>query len=275
MHDSWLRLVDRVLRPERPGLERCLREGERHRAAGQVISERRTRALNDCRHRIEAARALVFEADDGLIPAGMTELERQWRALDRVDPDGGLMDLWARIAPRTWIDRKRWRDSDDAGRLDAALALAADTAGVEAAEAAVQALGAALAAWGTPLGVAIRWRSFDDRAAVETDCVTELLARPLETAREVLARRSAGSVLLERASDLARAVNEAAAARFPARPLLCQAIAHAACVDFSLRAAGFGDLPNPVTELCALWQTGYVLLARDAASVTLEIPPLP
>ena len=275
MHDSWLGLVERVLRPARPDLERCLLEGERHRAAGQQLSERRLRALNDCRHRIEAARALVFEADDGLIPSVMTDLERQWLALARVDPDGGLMDLWARIAPGSWLDRKRWRDSNDGARLEAALALAADPAGVEAAEGAIHALGAALAAWGTPLGSTIRWRSFDAGADGETDCVSELLARPLNAAREVLGKRSAGPILLERALGLERGVREAARQRFPERPLLCQAIAHAACVDFCLRAAGLGDRPNPVTELCALWQTGYLLADRDAASVTLEIPPLP
>ncbi len=213
----------------------------------------------------------MFAAGDGVISPLMTELERQWRRLSRSDPDGGLMDLWGRIAPPSWVDRKRWRDSDAAAQLDAVVALASDVAGVEAAESALGLLRVALAAWGTPLGPRIRFRSFD----ADGDCVSDFLAEPERAAREALAKRDAGPVILERALQLERVVYEAARGRFPERPLLAQALAHAACVDTLLHATASAERPNPVTPLCALWRTGYALAAVDATSVTLEIPQLP
>lgn len=267
---SWQELVDRVLRPARPRLEDCVRAGEHHRATGQLAAEQRARALALCRTDIEAARAVVFAAGDGVISPHMTELEREWRRLSRADPDGGLMDLWARIAPASWVDRKRWRDSDAAAQLDAAVALASDVTGVEAAESALGVLRVSLAAWGTALGPRIRFRAFD----ADGDCVSDLLAAPERAAREALAKRDAGPIILERALQLERAVYEAARCRFPERPLLAQALAHAACVDSLLQTTASTERPNPVTPLCALWRTGYALAARDAASVTLEIPPL-
>ncbi len=213
----------------------------------------------------------MFAADDGVIAPHMTELEREWRRLSRFDPDGGLMDLWARIAPVSWVDRKRWRDSDATAQLDAAVALASDVAGVEAAESALGSLRVALAAWGTPLGPRVRFRWFD----TDRDCVSDLLAAPERAAREALAKRDAGPVILERALQLERAVYDAARNRFIDRPLLAQALAHAACVDGLLVATASTERPNPVTPLCALWRTGYTLAALDATGATLEIPQLP
>ena len=271
MRDSWLEVVDGLLRPARARLEECVREGELERASARLVAEKRARALDDCQRRIEATRAVVFAADDGVIPAAMTDLEREWRTLSRVDPDGGLMDLWARVAPRAWLDHKRWRHSDVPARLDAAVALASDVPGVEAAEAAARSLRLALAAWGVHLGSAIRFRAFDE----DTDYVSVLLANTLHAAREAVARRREAPIMFDRARQVDRAVHEAVSLRFPDRPLLARALAQAAFVDRLLHAAAIVDRPNPTTPLRALWQTGYGLAAVDAAGVTLEVPALP
>ncbi len=268
MRDSWLELVDRVLRPARPRLEQCRRVAEELRVTGQFASGERDRALLSCQARIEQARAAVFEAGDGVVPARMTDLEREWRALLRSDPDRGLMDLWARIAPRAWIDRKRWRDSASAARLDAAIALASDVDGVEAAEAAVAALRGSLAAWGVALSPVVRWRVFE----ADADCVTELLEQPLHAMRDALSERSPR--FIERATRIESTVRAAASARFPDRPLLAQSLAHAASVDDSLHAFASLGRPNPVTALRELWNSGYTLSAIGPSAITLEIPPL-
>jgi hypothetical protein len=269
MRDSWLELVNGVLLPVRPQLEPCRQAGALHRAGGQLAAKDRVQALDDCRNRIEAARALVFAANDGIISSDMTFLEREWRSLSRTDPEAGLMDLWASLAPASWVDRKRWRDSDASAQLDAVVALTADASGVEAAEAALGALRVALAAWGVALGSRVRWRAFE----ADADCVSELLAAPLLTALAALAEREVGAVALERARELERAVQTAANRRLPQRPLLAQSLAHAAFVDGVLHAAALSR-PNPVASLCALWSTGYGLAALDASGVTLEMPPL-
>ncbi len=223
-----------MLCPARPLLDACLRAAEPHRVAARAASEQRARALSACQGRIEQARAAVFAAGDGIVPAGMTDLEREWRALLRSDPDHELMDLWARMAPRSWLDRKRWRDSAASARLDSAIALAADVAGVEAAEAAVSSLRVALAPWGTSLGAVVRFRPFDS----DSDCVTELLSKPLQAALAELALRSARP--LERAQQLESTVRAAASARFPDRPLLARGLAHGAAIPVRSRARARG-----------------------------------
>lgn len=226
--------------------------------------------IASCERRIESARAAVFAADDGVVTSRMTDLEREWRMLSRPDPDAGLMDLWARIAPPAWIDRKLWRDADHAARLDAAVALAADPDGVQAAESAIGSLRFALAAWGAPIGARVRWRPFERDAPI----VTELLAAPRRVASQAVSAREFGPVALERALDLERDIHEAACARFPERPGLARDLAHAAFVDFVWRAASFRDMPNPTSPLVELWSAGYVLSAFDTSGATLEIPPL-
>lgn len=190
--------------------------------------------------------------------------------LTRRDPDRGLMDLWARVAPVSWIDRKRWRDSEPDAQLDAAIALAADVEGVDAAEAAIDSLRVALAAWGTTIGSRIRWRASEH----DFEHTATLLAEPLRAACDALTARGAHPVVVERAERLERDVHEAARVRFSARPLLARALAHAAYVDCVVRAAPRAVRPNPVTSLCELWRTGYVLSAIDASGVTVQIPPL-
>lgn len=268
MRDSWLELVDRLLRPARPRLAACRQAGELARAAARQFATERALALDVCQRRIEEARAAVFAADDGVIPARMTDLEREWRRLTRRDHDDGLMELWQRIAPPSWIDRKYWRDSEPEARVDAALALAADVDGVEAAEAAVDSFRRALAAWGVSSSSVVRWRASDD----DGDCVSELLSAPRDAAREMLAQRSVHS--LERAERLELAMREAIALRFPERPQFARGVARAACVDYLLRAAALDHRPNPATPLRALWNTGYTIAAIDPAGITLEIPPL-
>jgi hypothetical protein len=268
MRVSWLTLVDSVLRPARPGLERCLRARDEHLITRRPFSEERARAIARCERRIETARAAVFAANDGVVPARMTELEREWRLLSRPDPDGALMDLWARIAPTSWIDRKPWRDSHPAARLDAAVALAADPEGVEAAEVAVRSLSAALERWGVRIGARVRWRAFERDA----DCVEEMLAHPLRAAREALSRSDEEDVIVARAERIEREVHDAALARLEGRPMLARGIARAAFADFVFRAAALRDEPNPVDALRALWATGYTMSSAGASGVTLEIP---
>ncbi|MEO6418148.1 MAG: hypothetical protein ABIP39_01985 [Polyangiaceae bacterium] len=268
MRVSWLALVDSVLHPTRPDLERCLQERERHLAVRRPVSEERLRAIAGCERRIESARAAIFAASDGVVASHMTRLEREWLRLSRPDPDAGMMDLWARVAPPSWADQKRWRGSDASSQLDAAIALAADASGVEAAETAIGSLRIALAAWGIQLGARILWRSSESDA----DCTTALLAEPLRMASEAVAASDAQRIVLERAQQLERDVREALLQRFPERPVLASGVAHAAFVDFVFRAAALDDRPNPVTALRDLWKTGYVLSHADTSGVTVQIP---
>lgn len=220
--------------------------------------------------RIEGARAAVFAAKSGVVTSRMTDLEREWRMLSRPDPEGALMDLWARIAPPSWLDRKRWRDSDPDTQLDAAIALAADVEGIEAAESAIDSLRVALAGWGTRIGARIRWRSSEHDAEVTPG----LLAEPLRAACDALSVRDVASVAFERAQHLRGEVHDAVRVRFPGRPLLARDLAHAAFVDCLYRAASLAEPSNPVTPLRALWRAGYVLSAIDTTGVTIEVPPL-
>ncbi len=259
MRGSWQAVIDSVLRPARPDLGRCVAAREAHLAAERPRSDARARAIKDCERRIELARAAVFAANNGVIPATMTALEREWRRLTRPDADSGLMDLWARIAPAAWIDQKRWRDTDGPLRLDAAIALAADADGVAAAEAALQDLRSAVPS----IGRRVRFRL----AEQDSKHCAALLAEPFCQALQSVARRGDESVIVERARRFEREVHDTVLARFPARPLLAKDLAHAAFVD---------DLQNTtaVRSLRALWSTGYVLADVDASGVTLEIPPL-
>ncbi len=271
MH-AWFEIVDSVLSPRRVHLERCLHERDRHVAARRVEAERNVRAIQECERGIVALRDEVFAANDGFVGARMTELERTWRRLTRVDPDAGLMDLWARVAPASWIDEKRWRDSSPATRLDAAVMLAADITGVLAAESAVRAFGAALAGWNTPLGSKIAWRLEDEASQEAPDYTGALLAEPLRVACEEIAASHPFAVAEGRARRLEQEVHDAARTRIAARPVLARSIAHASFVDYVVHAAGLRDRLNPVAPLCALWRTGYGIAAIDARGVTLEIP---
>jgi hypothetical protein len=270
MRDSWLDLVDRVLRPARPQLDRCLELREPYLEARRRFTDERSRAIASCEARIEAARAVVLAAKDGVVTSEMTDLEAEWRRLSRTDPDGGLMDLWARIAPSSWIDRKRWRDSHRSTQLDAAIALAADPAGVDAAERAVHALRAALGAWSVPIGARVRWRCFEH----DFDATPELLEKPRRVALEALSMRDGQAMVLSCARGLERDVLEAAWVRFPERPDLGRALAEVAFLDVVSRAAPLAPGANPVSALVALWRAGYVLAAVDEHGVTVEIPAL-
>lgn len=262
MLGRWQKVVDSVLRPARPGLERCLAERVTHRTAQKRRSDENARALRDCVQRIERDRAAIFAANDGVVPASMTELEREWRALARRDHDRGLMDLWARIAPAAWIDHKLWRDSDPDVQVDAAIALAADVEGVEAATAAIGSLRALLAPWGATFGPRVSFRLEPQ----DSEHTIALFTEPL------VAARSSGDVVA-RALRFAEQVGSAVFARVPDRVHLGGDIAHAAFVDALWNNAELGH-PSPVTPLCELWSTGYVIAALDAEGVTLEIPTL-
>lgn len=255
MGEAWLEVVDRLLRPARPRLAQCLEERERHRARRARVDAERRQAIADCERRIGDARARVFAANDGIVGGTMTALEREWRLLSRRDPDAGLMDLWAAIAPEAWIDRKRWRDSAPAAQLDAAIALASDPEGVDAAESAVRALAKALAPFGVRIGASIRFRVGTEDA----DAVSALLDAPL---------RASPAAVTARARRLEEDVLAATRGRFPDRPLLGRGVARAAFVDAVMGRA------SPLAPLAALWRTGYAPAAIDAEQVVLEVPPL-
>jgi hypothetical protein len=267
--DPWLSLLERVLRPARPDLDRCLREREQHVEARRAVDAVRAQKIAACEARIVALREDVFAAADGVVTSKMTALEREWRALSRRDPDAGLMDLWARAAPPSWIDNKRWRDSAPDDRLDASVALAADVDGVEAAERAVSSLRDALTAWGGAFGPRVRW------CVGETDFegTAALLADVVSASCEELARRGKESAVLADAQRLERQVHEAARSRVPQRGSLAKGLAHAAFVDHLTRAAALSR-ESPVAALRDLWGTGYVLATVDGAGVTLALPPL-
>jgi hypothetical protein len=229
----------------------------------------RAAAIASCERRIENARRDVFVANDGVVPARMTELEREWRLLSRRDPDAGLMDLWAEVAPSAWIDRKPWRDSPAANRLDATLALASDIESVEAAERAVHDFRVALGPWHpSPIGNRIRWRAVDH----DDEVLPALLSEPLRAATSAVVGRDSGSFAIEQAHRLEAEVLAAATARLPGRIGLARDLAHAAFVGDVWLAAAILDRQDPVAPLRALWTTGYALSSADPTAVTLEIP---
>lgn len=245
MSDVWLGVVDTILRPARKDLAFCLGERELHLERRKRLNDERMRALKDVEQRIESARSLVFAASDGVVRMNMTDLEREWRHLSKRDPDAGLMDLWARITPTSWHDQKKWRDSPAASRVDAAVALGSDIAGVEAAEEAVVALRAALREGGATIGARTSWRFFDHDRGFSPGFL-----------------RAAGIMSPRERRD----VHDAMLARFPDRPLLAR--------DVALVAAEKSSLPV-VKALRALWRTGYVLSQVDPEGIALEMPALP
>jgi hypothetical protein len=153
--------------------------------------------------------------------------------------------------------------------LDAAVLLAADVEGVEAAESAIDSLREALAPFAGPsIGSRIRWRSFQE----DEGPIRAVLAAPLASARAELDASDMAPVVLARASRLEREVTEALEARFPRRPLLASEIAHAAFVDFVWRATSWADRLNPTTSLREIWEAGYAIASIEASCVTLELP---
>lgn len=269
-HRSWSNLLGEVLRPARPKLSACLAAREAHVEARRHAAEKRAQAIAQCVSRIEEARAAVFLSGTGVVNRQMTELEREWRALSRPDVDGNLMDLWATIAPRSWLDRKRFRDAKAAERLDAAVALASDDEGVEAAERAALDLRGALAASGTVLPARLRWVPFER----DFEGMRDLLENSRQRADRALNNHESIATIRKRARTLATEVEEGVFRRFENRKGLAEGIGHAAFVDFLWRAAGLSERENPVRPLMDLWRCGYTLSAIDASTVSLELPLL-
>lgn len=239
MADVWLELPTSLLRPARPNAARCLQERELHLTERKRRSDERGRAIADCERRIDLARTAVFAASDGVVGAKMTDLEREWRLLAKVDPDAGVMDLWSRIAPSHWHDRKRWRDCPPMDRVDIGVALASDVEGVEAAEEAALRLRGAYAKQGVSVGAPIGWRFFDQDRAVFVTTFREPPPRIREDVRD------------------------AVLSRFPERPFFAR--------DLAWLATQKGDVIDAVR---AIWRAGYGIHTLDAHGVTLEIAPL-
>jgi hypothetical protein len=266
---AWLEVLDRVLRPARPCLARCLAARDAHAAESRGRAGVKLRAMAQCERSIDDARARVFAADDGIVGRRMTELEREWRRLSSPDPEAGLMDLWAELAPASWIDRKRFRGAEAGAMLDALVALAADPDGVEEAERAVSALRSALAPHGVALGPRVVWCPL----AEDRECLASLLSARTRVARAACPSKIEARIM-ERAEAVAQDVEAALVVRHPARPRLAADLGAAARLDFVWHAASLAEADNPVVPLRALYRTGYVLAAVDASSVTLAFPPV-
>lgn len=279
VRDSWSSLVGLVglmeqrrslLRPSRPRLDACLRAREAHVESRRVLGQRRARIIAECEARIVAAREEIFAAHDGVVTSRMTDLEREWRLLSRQDPDNGLMDLWASVVPTTWLDRKRWRDSDRAAQLDMAIALASDTDGVDEAERAIDVLRASLATTGTLVGRRTKWRP----DGVDYPDTVALLSNSVAVAREALAKREGERVVVARGQERAEEISRAVLAHHPERRVLAHAVGYAAFVDHLWDAARLPGKGNPAMALHALWKTGYVLQSVDDRDVFLGAPAL-
>jgi hypothetical protein len=264
---AWLETLGRVLRPARPYLGRCLEAREAYSAERRGRARVQLRALATCEERIGDARARVFAAADGIVGRRMTELEREWLRLSSPDPEAGLMELWARLAPPSWLDRKRFRGGSEASMLDALVALASDPDGVEAAEHAAGALRAVLAPHGVTLGSKVGWRAL----GADEPCWSALLAAPLRAAGDACASKIRARVF-ERAADVAADVAARVVVRHAGRAQLAADVGATACLDVVWQAAALPEGENPAAPLRALLRTGYVLAAADAASVTLAFP---
>ena len=212
----------------------------------------------------------MFAAMDGVVGESMTDLEREWRRLAAAAPDPRTMDLWARIAPPHWIDRKRWRDEPRDDAVDAATALASDIDGVEGAEAATDSLRRALSHWSLEIPARIRWRSrYEDFA--HTSRLLEPARRHAETK---LSQTDYGAIAHDRASEQRARVTDFAHRTIPDQPVLVEALGEAAMVDELYRAAELDAAENPTVPLQTLWRHGYVLSSLDDDFVTLGFPRL-
>ncbi len=261
MHDPWPDLVSKLLRPSRPDAARCARERDGFELERRAMRAEQASAISDCVRRIEEAREQVFAAGDGRVPRTMTDLEREWRRLARVDPEAGVMDLWARVAPAAWLDRKPWRGAD----LDLAMALATDVSGVDRAEASVRSLRERI---GADIGPRIRWAWLES----DVDAAFSLLAGPLALAQDALSRRDWELVAFARAHALEDAVHDSVLATWPDRPMLARSVSLAALVEAIWIAAALPAGGCPVAPLRELWATGYVITVADAEGVTLAMP---
>lgn len=270
VRDRWREIVDSLLRPSRPELTRCLEARAAHRAARAAQEEARARMLADCVARIESARAEVFASGNGVVSKRMTELEREWRVLSRVDADAGMMQLWARMAPPSWIDRKLWRGNATAAQLDVAVGLAADPAGVDAVSVCVLALQEWNKRWGVAIGPRVAFRPFEGDGSV----ATALLAPARQVAERALAAQDYAVVARERADRVEAEIRDAVLARFPSRPGLAADVAGAAFVEAVWRAASQGQSHDPTTPFAIIWRAGYSLACANESGVSIEVPPL-
>lgn len=291
MESSFHDLARTLLRPTPTRLEHCWAIAAAQQARRRKGTEERTRRLAECERRIEAARARVFAAADGVVREEMTSLEREWRTLAqglRLDPSDVAM-LWRAVAPRGSSAALPLRDGTDGERgWDAVIALASDPDGVAKAESSARLLTEALSGWGVTAARRVEWvvslalptRSiaealFDaptrasQAALVATyggDAIVLRAARHREElfARLTVASRGAGQELV---SDVAQAS-------------FTQHLWNACVVERRVVPDGhpnagrsFHDLPHPTTALVELWRTGYVLLSVGTEVVTLGALP--
>ena len=287
MDTSWTQLAKALLSPARPRLPQCRARAEALAARESRLTERRTRALAECRDRIEAARASVFETGNGVVGADMTALEREWLQLARPrSPAETTRELWLEMAPRRWADTLRWQQAGDRHLdVETAITLACDPDGVERAEQHARELAAALAAWNVDVGEHTSWRVAAQPEPAPR--LAELLAAPLAALDDVVASTYGATSLVARADRIAADVRGAVTGTplVDRHPTLAADVALVARIDFLWRAcvtearvvpsglapAGrpFAALVNPAAALLALWSTGYVVCAAGPEGITL------
>lgn len=273
MGEAWSKLIERVLEPERRHLAHCDEARARWERMHRVDSEARSNALRACEARIEELRAEVFAASDGVVPARMTELEREWRWRARHDNEAELVALWAHVLPPlaspSWVDRKAWRDSERESWVEAAIALAADIDNVQAAEAAIERLRELVLPYGLALPRRTRWRLM----AQEGPGAPQLFEGALEHARSACPPSEKDAIFVA-ADGESRRVYDSMVNHRPDLTNLASDFARATFLDFVWRASALRQGDNPVGALSDLWQKGYAIAEIEPHSIVLWLPPL-
>ena len=263
MVEDWDSIVAGVSTPARPQLERCLSAYRRYQEALTEGFQQRTRTITDVEHRLNAARARVFAAGTGVVPAEVTALEREWLTAARAPgPTRELATLWQQVAPERWIEGGRSVPPS----AEAIVTLASDPDGVEEAERAASALREALLPSGITVGPKTDWmvsrevmyiaradQLFSVPFASIGDVPHDALQRAHRLRNEVRARL--GDRRIEaRNSSLGREVGW---------------LAFASSVWRELRTE-----PAPFEPFLAIYRHGYVPTAVDATGVTLTAIPV-
>jgi hypothetical protein len=258
---DWDAILARALRPARPRLDACLRAHREYAAAAADHAHGRTRRLVAIESRLNAARAKVFAAGNGVVPAEVTAIEREWLAEFRTPgPSRDLDVLWARMAP------EHWRASRVAPpTAEAMVALASDPDSVEAAERAASALRESLAPFGVVVGTRVDWIVASEIAfAVRAQ---ELFAAAMTTLGDV------GHRAVQDAHRLRRNVRERLGDRdvVTRNSSLGRELGWLAFASSSWSAQRT-DAP-PFAPVLEIYRLGYVPSAVDASGVTLGALP--
>lgn len=254
---DWDRIVNGVLRPARPRLDRCV---EAHRAYLAAVADRthgHARTLADIENRLSRARERVFAEGSGKVPAEITAIEREWLAAARNPaPARELETLWRQVAPERWLDGARPMPEG----AEAVVTLASDPDGVEAAERAAHDLREALVPWGVTLGTGVHW--VVSRELTFALRAEELFAAPLAACAE------APHEIVQAGHRLRRDLRDRLGAQTV--PTRNSSIAR----ELGLLAFGASvwetrKEPSPFAPALAIYTLGYAISAADSTGVTL------